>query len=218
VSASGASSYQWYEGSGTIIGGQTSASFTTPSLTITKTYYVKASNACGTVTSRTATVTVRTLPPPTELVATANGTSSVSISWNASTDAHHYVLDRKSNGSGFLPIQSVYDATSVTNSGLVANQTYVYRVRAVSPAELVSSPPSNADLATTMVFTPLVAGQTKVTAAHFEELLSAVNAVRAANGTPMSTWSSILPAGVPRTRPWRSDRSATPPLAPFGDG
>jgi len=174
----------------------TSVSFTTPSLTSTKAYYVKASNDCGTVTSRTATVTVRSLPPPTGLVATANGTSSVTISWNESTDAHHYVLERKSNGSGFGPIQSVY-GKSVTNSGLDANQTYVYRVRAVSSGEAVSSDPSNADLATTMVFSPLVAGQTKITAAHFEELLSAVNAVRAAKGTPFATWSSILPGGVP---------------------
>lgn len=195
VSATGATGYQWYDGNGTQIPGQTASTFTTPPLITSKSYYVVASNGCWTVPSRTATVTVRSLAAPTVLIATANGTASVSITWNASVDAHHYVLERKSNGSAYLPIQSVY-STAATDSSVVANTTYLYRVRAVSSGELVSSPPSNADLATPMAFTPLVAGQT-VVATHFHELLTAVNALRVANGTPPATWASILPPDIP---------------------
>jgi YD repeat-containing protein len=196
VSANGATSFQWYEGNGTIISGQTSSSFTTPSLTSTSTYYVKAINSCGSVQSQTATVTVRSLPHPTGLAATALGATSVFISWDASADADHYVVDRRSNGSGYLEVLHV-NGTSATNSGLTANRSYTYRVRAVSTNELVTSTPSNVDLATTIVFTPLVAGVTEVEASHMEELLSAVNAVRSVNGTGPTTWSAILPAGVP---------------------
>lgn len=74
-------------------------------------------------------------------------------------------------------------------------------MRAVSSTEAVSSAPSNVDLATTMLFTPLIPGQTIIAASHFEELRSAVNAVRAANGTAAASWSSILPGGVPAPAP-----------------
>jgi Ig-like domain CHU_C associated len=199
VTATGAQSYQWYEGA-TPISGQTAASFTTPVLTATRAYSVRVSNGCSSVTSRTATITVLNLAAPTGLSAIANGTSSISVSWGASTGAHHYILERKSNGSAFTVLQAVA-GTSFLDSGVVANRTYVYRVRAVSSSETASSSPSNMDMATTMVFSPLTAEVTPVVAAQFEELLAAVNAVRAASGTPPATWSAILPAGVPAPAP-----------------
>jgi Ig-like domain-containing protein/carboxypeptidase family protein/CARDB protein len=66
VQATGTSplSYQWYRGSSgntaNPISGATSASFTTPQLTTTTTYWVRISNSCGTVNSRTVTVNVNT--------------------------------------------------------------------------------------------------------------------------------------------------------------
>ena len=197
ASATGATSYQWYEGDGTPISGQTQASYTTPPLTSTGTYYVVASNQCESKTSAIATVTVRNLPAPTGLVATANGTSSVWISWNPSTDADHYVLERKYNGSAYVPLQSV-PGTSYSDASVTSNRTYLYRVRAVSPNELVSSGVSNQDLATTMVFSQLVAGESTILASHLEELRTAVNAVRAAyDGSAPVSWTSLLPPGVP---------------------
>lgn len=62
ASASDATSYQWYEGtSGTTtspISGATSASYTTPVLTSTTSYWVRATGSGGSVDSTTATVTV----------------------------------------------------------------------------------------------------------------------------------------------------------------
>jgi hypothetical protein len=52
-------------------------------------------------------------------------------------------------------------------------------------------------VATTIAFTTLIPGQTPVSLSHFEQLRSAVNAIRgAANQTPL-TWETLLPAGTP---------------------
>ncbi|MCB0110237.1 MAG: SMP-30/gluconolactonase/LRE family protein, partial [Caldilineaceae bacterium] len=66
VAAGGESlSYQWYQGAGgdiaTPISGATGDSFTTPALTGDASYWVRVSNAAGSVDSATATVTVRQL-------------------------------------------------------------------------------------------------------------------------------------------------------------
>ncbi len=66
VGASGAASFQWYQGlSGNVanpIAGATAASFTTPALTVSGSYWVRVANTGGSVNSATATVTV--IDPP----------------------------------------------------------------------------------------------------------------------------------------------------------
>lgn len=55
------STFQWYQGqrgSGNIIANQTAATFTTPALTATTSYYVKVSTTCGAIDSVTATVSI----------------------------------------------------------------------------------------------------------------------------------------------------------------
>lgn len=57
-------SYQWYQGNSgdtvnsTLIAGETASSYTTPALTATTSYWVRVSNAAGTIDSTTATITV----------------------------------------------------------------------------------------------------------------------------------------------------------------
>jgi YD repeat-containing protein len=62
VSGTGANTYQWYRGTAPSaaneITGAMSASYTTPSLTTTTSYWVRVTNACGVTNSQTATVTV----------------------------------------------------------------------------------------------------------------------------------------------------------------
>jgi hypothetical protein len=72
----------------------------------------------------------------------------------------------------------------------------VYRVVAL-PTWDQESQPSGSDVVTMMSFTSLQPHVTHVAAAHFAEVLAAVNAVRAASGAGAVTWSGILPAGVP---------------------
>lgn len=196
ASVTGATSYQWYTGNGTLISGATSASYTTPTLTAAATYYLKATSACGDATSRTATINVSEPPlsAPSGLLASAPGTTSVSVSWQSSAGAHHYALERWQSGA-FQFLQDV-SGTSATDSAVTANTTYIYRVKAVS-ATGSSSPYSNSDLATTVAFSALTAGQTTIAAAHFDEMLVAVNAVRAASQLGPRSWADILPLGTP---------------------
>ncbi|WP_332310583.1 glycosyl hydrolase family 18 protein [Lysobacter soli] len=104
-------------------------------------------NQGATTTSSAANITVNGTPPtdttppsvPTGLSATALSTSSIALSWNASTD--------NAGGAGVAGYD-VYrggtliaspTTTSYTNTGLTANTTYSYTVRARDAAS-----PSNA--------------------------------------------------------------------------
>jgi hypothetical protein len=48
------------------------------------------------------------------------------------------------------------------------------------------------DIATTVAFTTVVAGQTVVSAANFNELLHGVNAIRSLSGWTPLAWSNVL--------------------------
>jgi hypothetical protein len=82
-------------------------------------------------------------------------------------------------------------------SGLTTNTTYLYQVREVDGSNNVG-PPSNLDLATTILFTddPVVARSTVIKAVHLTELRTAVNAVRAAAGLSPATFTDTIVSGV----------------------
>jgi chitodextrinase len=133
------------------------------------------------------------LPPgaPSNLVATASSTSSVSLSWSAGSGSiDHYEIQRATSKNGPFTTLSNTTSLSFTDSSLSSTTTYIYRVRAVD-ANGNYSDFSNTDIATTVVFTddPLVAGTTLVKAVHITELRAAVNAVRAAAGLSAATWT-----------------------------
>jgi hypothetical protein len=112
----------------------------------------------------------------------------------------HYRLERQS-GSGWITLAVVpVPSYSYADLSVVANTSYVYRVRATddSPGGNPSAP-SPADLATTIIFSQLTAQTTTVSLEHFTQLLKAVNAVRAANGDPALQWttSGFLQGAVP---------------------
>jgi glucose/arabinose dehydrogenase len=94
---------------------------------------------------------------PGSVTASAQSSSEVVVSWEASSDAgtgvagYHIFRD-----GGSTPIATVNDATSYTDTGLAANTQYTYAVSAfdsASPANessksggvLVTTPPSSAD-------------------------------------------------------------------------
>ncbi len=103
-SGAGPVSYQWYAGNSgdtaSPISGATQASYTTPSLTATASYWVRVTNTVGSVDSATATVSVF---PPSDVVAT------------------HSVV-----GAGYQPGGTVTISTTVTYSGPVS--TYGWSV------------------------------------------------------------------------------------------
>ncbi|HYO78000.1 MAG TPA: hypothetical protein VE010_16190, partial [Thermoanaerobaculia bacterium] len=84
VEASGTSplTYRWFEGSVNTDESKqvgNAATFTTPALTTSKSYWVKVTNACGTARSAVATITVGTTPPPCTPVTITSAPASGSV-------------------------------------------------------------------------------------------------------------------------------------------
>ena len=184
VSATGTSpfTYQWYQGSsGTTsspVGGATGASFTTPALTATTSYWVRVSNGIGSSDSGTATVTVNTPPPagvaPTitlqpqsqtitsgqsaTLVFAAAGTGPLSFQW--------YVGP---SGTTSSPVNGA-TSSSFTTPALTATTSYWVRVSnaygadnsatATITVSSVSSNPSAEDVVLTLINQHRAAGAT----------------------------------------------------------
>ena len=123
-------------------------------------------------------------PPaaPTNVVATATSTTSVSITWTASAGATSYNVLRTANNSTY-PTVGTPATNSFTDNSASAHTAYLYKVTATGPGG--TSADSNKDLATTVIFAddPLVQFTTTVQAVHVTQLRTAINAVRKlANG------------------------------------
>ncbi len=123
-------------------------------------YRVRATDAAGNVSaysniaSATTTAAPDTTPPtaPTGLVATANGSSGINLSWAASTDnvaVTGYRLERcQGAGCSTFAQIGIPGGTTFADSGLVASTSYSYRVRASDAAGNLSGY-SNTATATT---------------------------------------------------------------------
>ncbi|MEA2465302.1 MAG: hypothetical protein QOJ98_3049 [Acidobacteriota bacterium] len=165
------------------------------------------SNAGGTVVETVAngelapvdgTVTVSgALAAPGGLLATANGTSEVALSWSGSGGADHYEIWRSANSSGFSPI-GTSPVTSFADTSVAANASYLYRVLAVDAGGGVS-PFSNRDVATTIAFAddPLAAKVTQVKLVHLTQLRTAIGALRALANLPPLAADPTISAGQP---------------------
>lgn len=139
--------------------------------------FVQAINAIGT-SAPSATVDATPADSVPTLTAAATSASQVSLTWTAVAGTVNYEIERSVNDSAFAPLITI-PGTSHNDSGLTANTTYLYKVRAVAGTF------SNIDPATTIVFTdPVLNAGTGVKATHFAELRTAVNAMRAAAGLP----------------------------------
>lgn len=162
-------------------------------------------SATGGVTQGPNEVTAAGLPltlgidhpaTPANLVATASGTSAVTISWSPLSNADHYEVLRSDHHGPYVSAGTSYVPSFVDN-GRASDTTYLYKVRGVSSTGGTSNL-STLDLATTIAVTddPLVAGTTVVHASHVLELRTAVNAVRAAAGLDAFTFTDATLAGA----------------------
>lgn len=122
------------------------------------------------------------LDAPAGLEAMASGTTSAAVTWPAVSGATSYKLYRSSLNGAFTHVATTA-GTLLVDGPLSANTTYLYKVQAVAGA--VTSPLSNVDAATTILFTddPLTT-TTLVKTTHATQLRTAVNAMRAATGLP----------------------------------
>lgn len=135
------------------------------------------------------------LAAPTNLVAAATSTTSVSLTWTAVAGAASYEIWRSSGHSAFALLNTSVGAT-YGDSGLTANTSYLYKVRAINGGN--QSPFSGVDPATTTIFTddPVSAG-VPIKAVHITQLRTAVNAMRAAGGLGAAVFTDpALAAGT----------------------
>ena len=125
VTASGATSYTWFEVVGedlTVIEGQTSSTLHyTP--VDTTTVMVRVSSATCSVDSSTAMIFIRP-STPTNVAAVATSTTGVKVTWSAVSGAVFYDIERSSFGDPFTFAGSV-TGTEFIDGGVVAGVTYL---------------------------------------------------------------------------------------------
>ena len=141
----GVTGYDVYQG-GSMIGSVTgtSASITGLTAATTYSYYVKAKDAAGNVSSASSTLNVTTETPedtqaptaPSNLASSNIGETSVTLSWTASTDNVAVTgYDIYKNGS----LLNSTTNTTYNVTGLTASTTYSFYVKAKDAAGNVSS-------------------------------------------------------------------------------
>jgi hypothetical protein len=130
----------------------------------TTVYTLTATNATGTNTAITS-IQVDATPPtvPANFIASADGGSSISLSWGASTDVGGpglmgYIVYRCS-GPSCTPTTQIgtSSTTSYSDSGLTAATTYTYAVASVDTLGLASAPsgPASATTGVTVLLPPV---------------------------------------------------------------
>lgn len=208
IAASGTSpTYQWYLGNSGIttspIQGATSTAFTTPALTSTSSYWVRATNAAGSADSATVTATVIAAPvitlEPGSTFVNSGGTATLSVAAaGVSPTFQWYAGD-----SGFTanPVQGAtaasfttppltwtakYWARATNTAGTSDSNTAIVSIR-VAPA--ISSEPSSVTVnsGSTATFTVAAAGTAPTFQWYLGTAPSTINPVVGATGTSLTT-------------------------------
>jgi len=160
--AVGVTGYDIYRGT-TLVGSSTTTSYTATGLTAATTYSftVKAKDAAGNVSNASSAVSVTTAtvptndttPPtaPTGLTAGTPTTTSVALSWTASTDAVGVTGYDIYRGTTLVGSSTT---TSYTATGLTAATTYSFTVKAKDAAGNVSNASSAVSVTTASSSTP----------------------------------------------------------------
>jgi hypothetical protein len=154
TTSGGTLSYQWYEGASGITTtpvGTNSASFTTPALTATKSYWVRVSNECGNIASNAATVTV-CIPPaigthPAPSTINSGQTATLTVT---ATGSGPFTYQWYEGASGVTTTPVGTNSASFTTPALTATKTYWVRVTSTCNGSV----PVNSNAATVTVCAP----------------------------------------------------------------
>ncbi|MEO8035997.1 MAG: IPT/TIG domain-containing protein, partial [Acidobacteriota bacterium] len=169
----------------------TTATFTTPA------HAVGVVDVTVTASGGSATAvggyTYFPLSTPSSFSATATSNSQVALSWSAVSGATSYEVWRSSL-NGPYSLASSPSGTSANDTGLSADTTYLYKVRAIGSAGTSAFTPI--DPATTIVFNDPSLSGVRIQVVHIAQLRTAVNAMRAAAGLPAAGFTdATLTAG-----------------------
>lgn len=169
----------------------TTETLAVPAPTVAITYQFTVTDDCG---SHTSSITLKPdlSITSTALLATMVSPTQISVQWPAVSGATSYSVERRS-GAEWEVVGSSSSPSYVDNT-VTASKTYAYRVSASGGGQ--QSGYSNSDVATTRTFIQAVVNTT-ITSAVSNQMLEAVNSVRAAAGWPPVTWSNILAATDP---------------------
>jgi fibronectin type 3 domain-containing protein len=137
----GATSYKVYRsttstGTYTQVGSPAATSYRDGGLTAGSTYYYKVSsvNASGEGSQSSAGNTVTYCSVPTGANAVGQSTTSILISWPATTGAASYKLYQSTTSGGTFAVVGTPTSTTFTDQSLSAGTTYYYKVSTVNGA------------------------------------------------------------------------------------
>ena len=127
--ASPNNTYQWNDASG-VISGETSSTYTT---SITGTYSLTVTTSAGcTATSSGLAITIISLNPPSGLSTSNIQIDAATMNWSAVTDADHYDIRMRVQGSSSWTIALNYlYGTSKEKFNLTSATTYDWEIRSV---------------------------------------------------------------------------------------
>jgi len=195
-SARSGATYSWrIQPANTVVGTSRELAVT---ISQTTTYTLTITDSCGSSSATSVTVTLPLPITKTGLAATMSSSSLINITWPAVSGITEYILERRS-GAGWVEIARP-TTNSYADNTVTANKTYAYRVTARASNSASTSDYSNSDVATTRTFTAAASGNT-ITATPTNDMLAAVNSVRAAAGWAPLTWANILSPTDPIPNP-----------------
>lgn len=113
-------------------------------------FRVNATNGVGTTAWSSAASQTTLLPAPTLNAPTGITQSAITLSWTSVAGNNGYRIDRSSDGYSFIQVATpAVNAVSYTDTGLLPNQAYTYRISTRNSAG-VYSVVSNVQSATTL--------------------------------------------------------------------
>jgi hypothetical protein len=176
--------YLWSITNGTITLGQGTNQITFTaggSGTTTVTVAAFGTSKCGITDSKTIPVTVG-LTPPTNVTATFDNVSAVTLNWTVAVGAAKYNIYRSSptDYQNFTKLPTSPVAPPFSDTGVTAGNAYLYKIRSTDAAGTTESSDSNADYATAVVYTnpTLTANVSLVRAVDLAQIETGVNALR----------------------------------------
>ncbi|MXQ74291.1 hypothetical protein GSF08_10175 [Clostridiaceae bacterium DONG20-135] len=141
--------------------------------------------------SEPAIVTTAASDVPQNLIAAANGSTTINTTWDPIANASRYHVYRSTTAVGPYVLIGITTTTSYTNVGLIPNTTYYYRVTAV--VNEVESAQSNTASATTDADIPVPTNVAAMSVSS-TQIITTWDAVP--NATAYSVYRSTSPNGT----------------------